>query len=69
MDWWNVRTDEIVPKQYLQVTWRKLEINDRLAFMVKHFASFDIGEIHGMFTQMPKEYHALKQRFKSWLQE
>ena len=54
-------TDEAVPKQYLQVTWGKLDVNDRPSFIVKHFTSFDIGEIQGMFTQMPSEYHALKQ--------
>ena len=54
-------TDEAVPKQYLRATWNKLDINDRPAFMVRHFTSFDIGEIQGMFAQMPDEYHALKQ--------
>lgn len=54
-------TDEAVPKQYLRATWSKLDVNDRPAFMVRHFASFDINEIQSMFTQMPDEYHALKQ--------
>lgn len=54
-------TDEAVPKQYLRTAWSKLNVNDRPAFMVRHFAYFDISEIQSMFTQMPDEYHALKQ--------
>ncbi len=54
-------TDEAVPKQYLRTAWSKLNVNDRPAFLVRHFTSFDISEIQSMFTQMPDEYHALKQ--------
>lgn len=58
-------TDEAVPKQHLQAAWSKLNVNDRPMFMVKHFASFDISDIQSMFSQMPDEYHALKQE-ENW---
>ncbi len=57
-------TNEAIPKQYLRATWSKLDVNDRPAFMVKHFSSFDISEIQSMFAQMSDEYHSLRQENK-----
>ena len=54
-------TDVNISKEYLKVTWQKIEVNERAAFLVKYFSKFNIKEIQDMFEQMPEEYHALKQ--------
>lgn len=51
-----------VPKRFLQATWDKLGVNDRPAFLAKHYSAFNINEIQNMFVQMPDEYHSLIQK-------
>lgn len=55
-------TNISIPKMYLQATWDNLKEKDRPEFFVKHCNEFTINEIQDMFAQMPKEYHALKQK-------